>query len=144
MTSSNGNDSPHEGQWCEALIFSLICAWINGWVVTWDSLWRHCNDYVVNLRNFYVYLMIRSWHAKFATGCPITIWALKQNGKLAEKCDSRRSIFNSLRPGGLVKMGHFYHHFDVIEVLAISRRFGGRLWIFIGAHGLLRVLTFNF
>ena len=25
-------NSPHKGQWCEALIFSLICVWINGWV----------------------------------------------------------------------------------------------------------------
>ena len=24
--------SPHKGQWRGALIFSLICAWINGWV----------------------------------------------------------------------------------------------------------------
>ena len=49
MTSSNGNiflrywpivrgihwppvNSPHKGQWRGALIFSLICAWINGWV----------------------------------------------------------------------------------------------------------------
>ena len=23
---------PHKGQWREALMFSLICAWINGWV----------------------------------------------------------------------------------------------------------------
>ena len=23
---------PHKGQWCGALMFSLICAWINGWV----------------------------------------------------------------------------------------------------------------
>ena len=22
----------HKGQWCGALVFSLICAWINGWV----------------------------------------------------------------------------------------------------------------
>ena len=28
---SPGN-SPHKGQGCGALIFSLICAWINGWV----------------------------------------------------------------------------------------------------------------
>ena len=28
---SPGN-SPHKGQWREALMFSLICAWINGWV----------------------------------------------------------------------------------------------------------------
>ena len=25
-------NSPHKGQWCRALMFSLICAWINGWV----------------------------------------------------------------------------------------------------------------
>ena len=50
MTSSNGNifrvtgrlcreffspvpvNSPHKGQWRGALVFSLICVWINGWV----------------------------------------------------------------------------------------------------------------
>ena len=42
MTSSNGNifrvigpcagEFPHKGQWRGALIFSLICAWTNGWV----------------------------------------------------------------------------------------------------------------
>ena len=36
-------NSPHKGQWCEALIFSLICVWINGWVkivrlVIWDAI----------------------------------------------------------------------------------------------------------
>ena len=25
-------NSPHKGQWRGALIFSLICAWINGWI----------------------------------------------------------------------------------------------------------------
>ena len=25
-------NSPHKGQWRRALLFSLICAWINGWV----------------------------------------------------------------------------------------------------------------
>ena len=25
-------NSPHKGKWCGALVFSLICAWINGWV----------------------------------------------------------------------------------------------------------------
>ena len=44
---------PHKGQWRRALMFSLICAWINDWVnkpwgwwfetPSW-SLWRHCND----------------------------------------------------------------------------------------------------
>ena len=25
-------NSPHKGQWCGALMFSLICVWINSWV----------------------------------------------------------------------------------------------------------------
>ena len=48
MTSSNGNisaflavlrgikrspvNSLHKGQWCGALVFSLICVWINDWI----------------------------------------------------------------------------------------------------------------
>ena len=56
MASSNGNifhspvNSPHRGQWRGALMFSLICAWINGWVnngwwieIPSCPLWRHCN-----------------------------------------------------------------------------------------------------
>ena len=72
MTSSNGNifrvtgplcgnspvpvNSPHKGQWRGALMLSLICVWINGWVNNreagdlrryrghYGSLWRHCNE----------------------------------------------------------------------------------------------------
>ena len=45
-------NSPHKGQWCGALMFSLICVWINGWVNNREagdlrrpsrSLWRHFN-----------------------------------------------------------------------------------------------------
>ena len=34
-------NSPHKGQWRGALIFSLICLWINGWVNTDLAWWRH-------------------------------------------------------------------------------------------------------
>ena len=46
-------NSPHKGQWRGALMFSLICVWINGlskqswgwWFETPSgSLWRHSND----------------------------------------------------------------------------------------------------
>ena len=30
-------DSPHKGQWREALIFSLICAWTNVWANNGDA-----------------------------------------------------------------------------------------------------------
>ena len=57
MTSSNGNiwnspvpvNSPHKGQWRGALVFSLICVWINGWVNNRDAgdLRRHRGHYDV-------------------------------------------------------------------------------------------------
>ena len=49
-------NSPHKGQWCGALMFSLICAWTNDWANNQErhwwfdmpsspcSLWCHCND----------------------------------------------------------------------------------------------------
>ena len=52
-------NSPHKGQWHGALMFSLICTRINGWVtivrlVTWDamsrSLWRHCNGSMIRVK----------------------------------------------------------------------------------------------
>ena len=41
--------SPHKGQWRGALMFSLICAWINGWVNNREAggLWRHRVQYDV-------------------------------------------------------------------------------------------------
>ena len=60
MTASNGNISwvtgplcgeftGHKGQWCRALMFSLICAWINGWVNNREAgdLRRHRAHYDV-------------------------------------------------------------------------------------------------
>ena len=40
----------HKGQWRGALVFPLICVWINGWVNNREAgdlrrpLWRHSND----------------------------------------------------------------------------------------------------
>ena len=44
-------DCPHKGQWRGALIFSLICAWTNGWANTRDAgdLRRHCAHYDVTV-----------------------------------------------------------------------------------------------
>ena len=44
-------NSPHKGQWRGALMFSLICAWINGWVNHRDAgdLRRHRADYDVTV-----------------------------------------------------------------------------------------------
>ena len=42
-------NSPHKGQWRGALVFSLICAWINGWVNNGEAgdLRRHRVHYDV-------------------------------------------------------------------------------------------------
>ena len=87
MTSSNGNifrvtghlrgefpvNSPHKGQWREALMFPLICGWINGWVNNREAgdLRRQCSHYDV--------IVMRSWHEKgsrrvFALSKSITHW----------------------------------------------------------------------
>ena len=82
MTSSNGNIfrvtgplcgeltghffiSPHKGQWREALMFSLICAWINSWVNNGEAgdLRRHCAHYdviVMHLLYFSVHASLNS------------------------------------------------------------------------------------
>ena len=53
-------NSPHKGQWRGALMFSLICVWINGWKKqSWSwwfetlscPLWRHCNGPRQNVRH---------------------------------------------------------------------------------------------
>ena len=44
-------NSPHKGQWRGALMFSLICAWINGWVNSRDAggLRRHSAHYDITV-----------------------------------------------------------------------------------------------
>ena len=44
-------NSPHKGQWRTALMFSLICAWTNGWVNNRDAgdLKRHRAHYDVTI-----------------------------------------------------------------------------------------------
>ena len=44
-------NSPHKGQWRGALMFSLICAWINGWVNNRGAgdFRRHCAHYDVTV-----------------------------------------------------------------------------------------------
>ena len=44
-------NSPHQGQWRRALIFSLICVWINDWVNNREAgdLRRHLDHYDVSV-----------------------------------------------------------------------------------------------
>ena len=50
-------NSPHKGQWRGALIFSLICVWINDWVNDREAgdSWRYCahNDVIIMMYFMY-------------------------------------------------------------------------------------------
>ena len=50
-------NSLHKGQWRAALMFSLICVWINGWVNSREAgdLRRHCAHYDVSVMQIYWY-----------------------------------------------------------------------------------------
>ena len=52
-------NSPHKGQWCGALMFSLICAWINGWVNNREAgdLRRHRAYYDVIVMSWYQFVI---------------------------------------------------------------------------------------
>ena len=47
-------NSPHKGQWRGALIFSLICAWINGWINNREAgdLRSHCAHCDVTIMSY--------------------------------------------------------------------------------------------
>ena len=50
-------NSPHKGQWRGTLMFSLICTWINGWVINREAgdLRRHRAHYDVTVMPLWIY-----------------------------------------------------------------------------------------
>ena len=58
-------NSPHKGQWHGALMFSLICVWINGWVKNREAgdlkRYRAHYDVTVMCRPRYVALFVTNW-----------------------------------------------------------------------------------
>ena len=56
-------DSPHKSQWRGVLMFSLICAWTNGWAITRDAgdLRRHRTHYDVTVMAAIVCLPKCQW-----------------------------------------------------------------------------------
>ena len=63
-------NSPHKGQWRGALMFSLICAWINGWVNNREAgdLIRHCVHYDVTVLRGLHYTWTKHVHSEV---CPM-------------------------------------------------------------------------
>ena len=80
-------NSPHKGKWCGALVFSLICAWINGWVNNREAgdLRRHHTHYDVSVMT---YISGDASLALWQGNCVITADPIKQS----RLYDTHRSI----------------------------------------------------
>ena len=72
-------NSPHRGHWRGALMFSLICAWLNGWVNSREvsDLRRHRAHYDVIVISMVEQCILWSYLCynvvqDFACGCPVT------------------------------------------------------------------------
>ena len=53
---------PHKGQWHRALVFSLICAWINGWANN-----REAGDLRRHRAHYDVAVMICDWYLEYSS-----------------------------------------------------------------------------
>ena len=87
-------NSPHKGQWCGALIFPLICTWINGWVNNGEAgdLRRHCTHYDVIVK---VTTIITTWCTHSENWAPIMMnHFIKFYYFMRYKLQNRFQIFN--------------------------------------------------
>ena len=77
-------NSPHKGQWCVALMFSLICSWTNNWAndLNAGDLRRHRVHYDVTVMHPMVHVHIRS------ITCSRSIWTPLQYAVITQKCQT--------------------------------------------------------
>ena len=88
-------NSPHKGQWRGALMFSLNCAWINGWVNYREAgdLRRHRTDNDVTVMNIQFGSTIEDPLFKFRdplTTLPIDVLQPNEANPLAASCCLQR------------------------------------------------------
>ena len=77
-------NSPHKGQWRGALMFSLICVWINGWVNSLEAgdLRRHRAHYGVIVMPLWLQSLSHHWYLsihEYATTCDIFVSISSKN-----------------------------------------------------------------
>ena len=109
MTSSNGNifhvtgpfvrgihrstvDSPHKCQWRGALMFSLLCAWTNGWANNLDAVDLRCQSHIGPLymaeahADLLYWLVYIEWEDSKLSGqcesCEVMDMMTSSNGKI--------------------------------------------------------------
>ena len=74
-------NSPHRGQWRGALMFSLICVWINAWVNNREAgdLRRYCTHYDITVM----------WSSTFIQN-PVLFITVPTDGLATNKCQAMR------------------------------------------------------
>ena len=95
---------PHKGQWRGALMFSLICVWINGWVNNREAgdLRRYRSHYDVTvmkwwspspLRGKNMFTVFPHWYLRYIIVSLLVIWwyhsnarLINQNVRYVQKC----------------------------------------------------------
>ena len=93
-------NSPHKGQWRRALMFSLICVWINNWVNNGEAgdfetlscpLWRHRNGQVIDTPLTCVHCNCQSQKDQYEF-CPVRFYitilqdVIRLKSKLRNEC----------------------------------------------------------
>ena len=99
-------DSPHKGQWCGALMFSLICTCTNDWANSRDTgdlrcHGTHCDTIVMSLTNHLIHdqtIIIHTSHTLFY--CQISnISGTKPRNSNVSGLVLHLSLCNLLKPG---------------------------------------------
>ena len=89
-------NSPQKGQWRGALMFSLICVWINGWVYNREAgdLRPYRAHYDVIVMKYYLYVLLQ--HTSAITHSSMTS-TLAQTGTKQQNGCLKKPIWNIYR-----------------------------------------------
>ena len=144
-------DSPHKGQWRGALIFSLICAWIKGWVNNGEAgdFGRHRAHYdVIEMEHNWYISVTRpqcvtknpdTFNQHLSTGWHLAITISNGKIKMSIPHCNITSPHDHHVPINFIHMRHA-HHDDVIKWKHFPR-----YWPFLwGIHPTQRPVTRSF
>ena len=115
-------NSPHKGQWRGALIFSLICVWINDWVNNREAgdLRRYRTCYDVIVKHFKLSsVRCRPFCSTGHQRLPVDMWM----HHLAGQCVLRQEQIGCHYSDGISKSILLIVRFNIF--IQISHKFGG-------------------
>ena len=108
-------NSPHKGQWRGALMFSLICVWINSWVNTREAGDLRCHrahyDVIVMTVSYVTFIPQVAQH-------PSGTYMINSTAQMNDdKCLCQRNNGIYWRP---LKLIHFYEPFPIFIIIVLK------------------------